>query len=270
MSLTQTELDYLLETIARRSGNVITSSQQYLVESSLTTVLRETGHSSMHEVVRELQQCSDGPLHDLVTESMTINETSFFRDVKPFQFLRDTVLPDLLSNRTTPLSIWSAACSSGQEPYSLAILLAENFPQLSSREVKILATDISEKMVRRTHEGVFTQMEVNRGLPERALAQYFQRNGLSWKASDTLRQMIRAELFNLTYTWRKREQYDIVFMRNVLIYFNRETKIRVLRQLRQCIRPDGWLFLGGGETLLGLDVPFRRSNRDDTVCFRPA
>ncbi len=271
MPLATMEIDFLKQLISQRSGNVISSNQDYLLESRLLPVAKSIGLDNVHALVAELRRQPGSPLPERVAEAMTINETSFFRDMLPFDALRTTVIPSLIQKRAASksLSIWCGASSSGQEPYTLAMILREHFNELGSWNVKIHATDLSEDMVKRTQEGVYSQFEVNRGLPAQMLIKHFERAGTQWRARPELRRMIDARRMNLTSAWPITAQYDIVFLRNVMIYFDQPTKERILNRIHKVLRPDGYLFLGGGETLITLNVPYLREPIGKTVCFRP-
>lgn len=271
MPLVAEDVDYLRSLIAMRSGNVLTSGQAYLFESRLAPVALDAGLSDIATLVAELKGRSNSPLHDRVTEAMTINETSFFRDIAPFDVLRDNALPELLKSRAAQrqLWLWSAAASSGQEAYSLAMLLRERLVGLPEWKPQITATDLSEEMLGRIRAGKYSQFEVNRGLPAKLLLRYFERQGAHYCAKDELKQMIQCKKLNLTENWPLMPKFDIVFLRNVLIYFDQPTKEAILRRVHRTIASDGWLFLGGGETLINLDVPFTRVAVGKIVCFRP-
>lgn len=271
MPLVDNDISYLCNAIAERSGNVISAGQSYLLEARLAPVAKEAGLEDVHALVAELQRNPRNPLHDTVTEAMTINETSFFRDMQPFDALKDEVCPYLLEKRqsTKSFSIWSAASSSGQEAYSIAIQLRTHFPELLNWNVRILGTDISDAMVKRTQEGIYSQFEVNRGLPASLLVKNFDRQGLNWQVKPELRKLVDCRKMNLTDKWPAITKHDVVFLRNVLIYFDLKTKEQILHCIHQSMRPDGFLFLGGGETLIQLNVPFERVSIGKTVCFRP-
>lgn len=271
MALLAPDIECLRETIARHSGNIISPQQSYLLEARLSPVAASAGLEDVHALVAELQRKPYSPLHDQVTEAMTINETSFFRDMQPFDALRDEVIPKLIESRgaTRAVSIWSAASSSGQEAYSLAILLRSHFPELHDWNVRILATDYSDEMVGRVKEGSYTQFEVNRGLPAAMLVRNFDRDGMNWKVKPELRAMVDCRQLNLTEGRVVATKHDVIFLRNVLIYFDQKTKDEILYRMYQSLRPDGYLFLGGGETLIRSNAPFERATIGKTVCFRP-
>lgn len=271
MPLAATEIDFLRETIARRSGNVISESQSYLLEARLSPIAKTAGLPDIRALVDELRKSPSHVLHDKVTEAMTINETSFFRDMAPFEALRDHILPELVKSREPQrqISIWSAASSSGQEAYSIGIILRTNYGHLKDWDFRILGTDFSDEMVTRTRDGLYTQFEVNRGLPAPMLVRNFDKVGMNWRVKPELASMVEARRMNLTENWLNTAKHDVVFLRNVLIYFDVKVKEQILRRVHQSMRPDGYLFLGGGEALVKLDVPFERSTIGKTVCFRP-
>jgi len=201
---------------------------------------------------------------------MTNNETWFFRDLQPFQALRTVVLPALIASRAVErrLNIWYAACSRGQEPYSIAMLLRENFPGRRNWNVRLMATDISTSVLERAQRGHYSQLEINRGLPAPPLARYFSREGMDWVISDELRRSVEFRSFNLAEPWREFPASDIVFLRNVLIYFDVETKKTILAQMRRALRADGCLFMGGAETTLNLDDRSERMPYETTDYYR--
>jgi chemotaxis protein methyltransferase CheR len=206
----------------------------------------------------------------VVVEAMTTNETSFFRDLHPFEALRTLLLPELILRRAAErrLRLWSNACSSGQEAYSLAMLLAMSFPAVHDWDLSILATDISREMVQRTQQGLFGQLEVNRGLPAPMLVRHFQRTGTQWQVKPELRRLIQAREMNLVEPWPTLPKFDVVMLRNVLIYFDLETKRNILRRVRQALRPDGYLFLGSAETPLMADESWDRVSCGSSVAYR--
>jgi chemotaxis protein methyltransferase CheR len=260
MSLTSTDFGYIADLVRRESAIVLEPGKEYLVESRLLPVARDAGTDSITGLVRQLRGTTDPELRDQVVEAMTTNETSFFRDVHPFTALADTVLPELLEARRTHRSvdIWCAAASSGQEPYSIAMLLDEALGGEAGWSARILASDLSPRMLERTRLGVYTQLEVNRGLPVQRLLRHFGREGHQWRAKENLRSMIRTQAINLDGPWPAMPQMDVVLLRNVLIYFDVPTKKRILARVRDVLRPDGYLFLGGAETTLGLDDSYER------------
>jgi chemotaxis protein methyltransferase CheR len=271
MAVLTHDLDYLRNVVTQRSGNVVTAAQDYLFESRLQPLLAGVGLENLEDLITELRRAPFSAMHDRVAEAMTINETSFFRDQQPFDALRDVILPRIIAHKqnTRCLTIWSAACSSGQEPYSLAMLIRESFPELDTWQVRVLATDLSEDMVLRTRTGAYSQFEVNRGLPARMLMKYFDRHGTQWIVKPELRRMIDCRRANLTTIGPGLPPCDIILLRNVLIYFDLPGKEQILGRIHHVLQPHGCLFLGGGETLINMKAPFVREPVAQTVCFRP-
>jgi chemotaxis protein methyltransferase CheR len=234
--------------VHQRTAIVLDPGKEYLVESRLTPIARAHGFASIDELCRQLDR--NGPLLAEVVEAMTTNETSFFRDHHPFEALRRQVLPELLQRRAKDrtLRVWCAACSTGQEPYSLAILLDDQFPQLSTWNVSIYATDVSKAVLARAKSGRYRQIEVNRGLTASMLVKYFRRDGLEWEIRPDLRRRVQFAEMNLIERWPAMEKFDLIFLRNVLIYFDQETKVAILRNMHAQVANDGYLVLGGSET----------------------
>jgi chemotaxis protein methyltransferase CheR len=269
-TIPENALIYIRDLVLTRSAIVLEPEKDYLIQARLEPVAKEAGYTSIDELAQYLRKTPSGPLHQKVVEAMTTNETSFFRDVHPFDALKDTVLPEILAKRaaTKSLTMWCGAASSGQEPYTLAMLLRENFPQLTSWNLKFLATDISTQMLDKCREGKYSQLEVNRGLPAALLIKYFDKKGMSWRVKDDLINMIEYKQLNLAATWPSLPQMDIVFLRNVLIYFDVQMKKDILKKIRGVLKPDGYLFLGGAETTLNLDDQYQRVPLNGTSCYR--
>ncbi|MGE0591176.1 MAG: protein-glutamate O-methyltransferase CheR [Vicinamibacterales bacterium] len=270
MSITQSEFDLVRKLAFDEAGIVLEHDKQYLVESRLQSLAKQTSHESPSSLIGQIAR--DIRLKQKVVEAMTTNETTFFRDHEPFEMLKNDILPALIQARqhTKQLRFWYAACSTGQEPYSMLMLLAEHFPQLASWNVTHLATDISKDVIAKAREGEYTQFEVNRGLPALYLAKYFQKKGLHWKVSDALRRQLQFQEFNLNRTWVGIPKADIVFLRNVMIYFDLDAKRRIFQQLERTMEPDGYLFLGTAETTLNVTASFQRVAFGRTACYRPA
>ena len=271
-ALAPEDFAYLREVVRQRSAIVLDDSKAYLVESRLVPVARRNGLGSLSELVTRLRADRAGPLHDLVVDAMTTNETSFFRDVHPWTVLEKVWLPELIQRRAAQrtLTIWNAACSSGQEPYSLAMLLRDKFPHIvESWNVRIIATDLSAEMLGRSATGRYTQLEVNRGLPAPLLVKHFRRDGQYWQVSDEVRAMVEFRALNLVAPWPFLPQVDLLFLRNVLIYFDLPTKQRILAKVREVLRPDGLLLLGTAETTLNVDDRFDRVAVDRATAYRP-
>jgi chemotaxis protein methyltransferase CheR len=205
-----------------------------------------------------------------VVELMTTNETWFFRDLRPFEVLRSSILPELLTRRSDErrLHIWSAACSSGQEPYTMAMIISEHFPQLASWNVRIIATDLSTEILDRARAGRYSQLEVNRGMPAALLVKYFRKVGNEWHISDAIRRQVEFRELNLVEAWLVLPLMDLVFLRNVLIYFDVETKKSIFGRVRRLLRPDGYLMLGGAETTLNIDDAFERTAFDRAGAYQ--
>ena len=260
-----------IRTLVRRcSGIVLEEEKAYLVETRLSALARREGFASVDDLLAKLHAHGSPGLQARVVEAMTTNETSFFRDLKPFDALRQVVLPELLHRRARPreLCIWCGAASSGQEPYSLAMLLDDHFPTLAGWKVRILATDLSLAMLERARQGLYSQVEVNRGLSAQQLGKHFERQGLEWRLKDHIRRLVEFRQLNLIERWPVLPAPDIVILRNVLIYFDVETKKTILGKVRQLLRPDGYLFLGGAETTMNLDDAFERIPLDRAGCYR--
>jgi len=270
MVITASEFDYIRRLVLEQSAIVLEQDKQYLAESRLLPLARREGFDSLASLVACLRTKIFDGLHLKVVEAMTTNETSFFRDFHPFEALRESLLPQLMIRRaySKELNFWSAACASGQEPYSLAVLLQEYFPNLAGWKVRIIATDLSAEMLARAREGRYSQLEVNRGLPAGLLVKYFLRHGNDWRILEDLRRRVEFQIINLAETWPLLPLMDVVLMRNVLIYFSLDTKKKILGKVRQLLKPDGFLFLGGAETTFNLDDAFERVQFDRTICYR--
>lgn len=272
MSLSVEDFELVRLLALQRAAIVLEAGEEYLVESKLTKLARDEGYSDAAGLADALRRAqSRGSIADRVVEAMTTDETRFFRDARPFDAMRLTILPELIEARARErsLTVWSLACSTGQEPYSLAILLREHFPTLISWRLKIIAGDLSTEVLDRARSGVYTQLEVNRGLPAPLLLKYFDREGTTFRAKPELRSMIEFRPLNLADRISLIPRADVVFLRNVMIYFDVTTRERILGQVASQMAADGYLLLGAGETTLDLDVPFERTDLEGTDCFRP-
>lgn len=249
---------------------VLDDGKEYLVESRLLPVARQRGQQSVAELLDALRADPHGPLRTLVIEAMTTNETSFFRDSHPFDALAGSILPQLMERRAAErhLTIWSAACSSGQEAYSTAMILDELFAGQRGWRARIIASDVSNAMLERTRAGTYSQLEVNRGLPVHRLMQYFVRQGNQWQVEDRLRAMVETRAMNLAGAWPDLPQMDVILLRNVMIYFDQGTKQRILANVRSVLRPGGYLLLGGAETTLNLDPNYARVPFNGTAVYQ--
>lgn len=269
MAVTQKDFDFVRGVVRDQSAIVLGEGKQYLLEARLLPLVRREKLGSLEELIARMRRDPRSPLHAQVVDAMTTNETSFFRDEDPFEALRAHLLPELLRrpDRRPPLRIWCAACSTGQEPYSIAILLRDHFPS-ACEDVRILATDLSPTVLAKAQEGLFGRLEVRRGLPKRLLRKHFTQEGREWRINAPLRDMVEFGLLNLVEPWPPLPAFDIVFLRNVLIYFDTETKRSILREIRRVLRPGGHLFLGSAETTLNLDSAFERVQQGPATCYR--
>ena len=270
MTLATITFEYVRDLVQRESAIVLTPDKEYLVEARLTPLAKAAGESSVDRFVQRLRAHRDPVSQSQVVEALTTNETSWYRDGDPFTVLRTTVLPEIVgrSGAVGAVRVWSAACSSGQEAYSIAMELNELvLPR--GRPAEIIATDLSEKMVERTRAGRYGQLEVNRGLPAARLVQYFTRQGTDWVVNAPLRSMVSARTMNLAAPFPALELFDVVFLRNVLIYFDVPTKRRILQRVRAVMRPDAYLFLGSAEVVIGLDDGWVRSSVGRASFYRP-
>jgi chemotaxis protein methyltransferase CheR len=264
--------EFVRKLVHERSAIALEATKEYLVESRLLPVARQHGLASLNDLVATIRGKPFGPLHAQIVEAMTTNETSFFRDIHPFEALKSNVLPPLIAQRSQAraLTIWSAACSTGQEPYTIAMLLAEHFPQLAGWNVQIFASDLSQQVLDRAAAGEFSQLEVNRGLPAAMLVKYFEKQGLQWRVKAEIRRRVRFVRANLIENWPPMPALDLVFLRNVLIYFTADTKRQILAKMRKHLAPWGELFLGGAETTLGIDDAWERVCHGKASTYRLA
>ncbi len=268
MTLSQSEFTYVSTMVRREASIVLAPGKEYLVEARLIPVARAVGAANVNEFLAELQRRPNPENQRRIIDALTTNETSWFRDREPFNALTEVVLPDLIKSRATSrkLRLWSAASSSGQEAYSLAILMSENLPPGWSYE--IMGTDISTEMVKRAEAAEYSQVEVNRGLPASQLVQYFERAGAHWRITAPLRRNVSFRLMNLTAPLPAMQPFDVIFLRNVLIYFDVATKRTVLQNVSRLMRPDGLLFLGAAETTIGIDDNYERVAAGRTSAYR--
>ncbi len=253
------DFDFFATTLKQRSGLVLTKDKAYLLESRLMPVARKWNLKGLDELAAALRAKRDETVLRDVTEAMTTNESSFFRDTKPFDQFKQVVLPKLLETRASKrqIRIWSAASSSGQEAYTTAMLLAEMSAKLAGWKIEILGTDLSSEMVERARSGIYSQFEVQRGLPISLLVKYFTQNGDRWQINQSIRDMVQFRELNLLGDFGPVGSFDIVFLRNVLIYFDPPTKTKVLEAVGNVMQPDGVLYLGGAETVLGITDRFK-------------
>ena len=257
--MTPLDYDYLRKLLRERSGLTLSADKQYLVESRLLPVARKAGLDGLGALVLKLKNPGAEPLIVEVVEAMTTNESFFFRDKIPFDHFRNAIMPALLAARASQhqIRIWCAAASTGQEPYSLAICLKEMAAQLTGWRIEIIATDLSTEVLEKAKAGIYSQFEVQRGLPIQLLVKYFTQVGESWQIAPELRAMVQYRSLNLLHSFSNLGQFDVVFCRNVLIYFDQETKVDVFERLAKVLPPDGYLVLGAAETVVGLTDTFR-------------
>lgn len=253
------DFEYLADLLKRRSGLTLTPDKIYLLESRLTPLARKRGLEGLDQLVQKLRTSRDEGLLVDVTEAMTTNESFFFRDNTPFDLFRDKVLPVMEKNRATQrrMRIWCAAASTGQEPYSLAIILREAWVKWKNWSLDMVGTDLSQDVLEKAKAGAYTQFEVQRGLPIQMLIKYFQQEGDTWQLSRDIRSMVQYRPFNLLSPFTGLGTFDVIYCRNVLIYFDQPTKKDVLERMTRCLADDGALFLGAAETVLGITDTLR-------------
>jgi chemotaxis protein methyltransferase CheR len=257
--VTPLDYDHLRKLLKERSGLVLAADKKYLVESRLLPVARRAGFPGLSELVAKLKGRNAEPLVVEVIEAMMTNESFFLRDKIPFDHLRTTVMPALLKARAAQrrIRIWCAAASTGQEPYSIAMCLKELGVATAGWRIDILATDLSTEVLEKAKAGIYSQFEVQRGLPIQLLIKYFTQVGETWQIVPELRAMVQYRPFNLLHDFAPLGTFDIVFCRNVLIYFDQDTKIGVLERIARVTERDGYLVLGAAETVVGLTDSFR-------------
>ena len=256
--MTPPDYEYLRKLLKERSGLDLSADKQYLIESRLLPLSRKSGLAGISELVQKMKGGS-ADITTQVVEAMTTNETFFFRDKVPFDHFRDSIMPEILQARTSrkTLRIWCAAGSTGQEPYSLAMCLKEMGAALSGWRVEILATDLSQEVLEKSRAGIYSQFEVQRGLPIQMLVKYFKQTGELWQINADIRAMVQHRQLNLLHDFSQLGVFDVIFCRNVLIYFDQDTKINIFSRLAKTTEPDGFLVLGAAETVVGLTDVFK-------------
>ena len=257
--MTPADFDFVRGLLKRRSGLVLSADKQYLLESRLLPVARKAGFDSLSALIGALKADKTELLATAVVEAMTTNESFFFRDKVPFDNLRTTALPALQAARrhSCALRIWCAAAASGQEPYSLAMALSEMDGRFAGWQIEVIATDISNSILEKARQGLYSQFEVQRGLPIQLLIKYFSQDGEMWRITPEIRAMVKYRQLNLLSDFSDLGTFDLIFCRNVLIYFDQETKVNVLDRLAEVISGDGYLVLGAAETVVGLTDSFK-------------
>ncbi len=253
-----TDFDFIAAMVRERSGLVLSADKTYLVESRLAPIARRDGFPSIDELVTAIKVRRDSNLIDAVVDAMTTNETFFFRDKTPFDIFEQTILPELIARkRGGTIRVWCAAASTGQEPYSLAMVAEAMGARMGGCKLEILGTDISERCLEKAKAGVYTQFEVQRGLPVQMLLKHFKKEGDAWKIDDRLKASIRFRPMNLLDDFRGLGRFDVIFCRNVLIYFDAQTKKQVLERMSSQVEGPGYLLLGAAETVLGVTDTFK-------------
>ncbi|MDZ8083333.1 MAG: protein-glutamate O-methyltransferase CheR [Nostoc sp. DcaGUA01] len=270
MDVSSADFEYLRQLVHKHSGIVLSADKTYLAELYLQPIVESAGFTSIADLITYLRNQPFNNLHVQTIEALVTTETSFFRDRYPFEALKQYVLPELAKQRKIErsLNIWCAACSNGQEPYSIAILIQEHFPVLVNWSLRLIASDFSTKVLARARQGNYNQLEINRGLPKNIRDKYFNRLDNNWQINQEIRQMIDFRQFNLVETWPYLPKFDVIFLRNVLIYFDIVTKKALLKKVKQQLRPDGYLFLGSGETTINLDESFKLVTFDKHICYQ--
>jgi chemotaxis protein methyltransferase CheR len=270
--VTPPDYEYLRKLLKERSGLDLSSDKQYLVESRLIPLARKAGLPGLAELVQKMKTGAEALISDVV-EAMTTNETFFFRDKIPFDHLRETILPSLLQARASRRSIriWCAASSTGQEPYSIAMCLKALGPALAGWRVEIIATDLSQGVLEKSKAGIFSQFEVQRGLPIQLLVKHFTQVGEMWQLNADIRAMVQHRQLNLLQDFSHLGTFDVIFCRNVLIYFDQDTKAGIFNRLARPLESDGFLVLGAAETVVGICDAFRPyPERRGLYCPNPA
>jgi chemotaxis protein methyltransferase CheR len=251
------DLDFMSDLVRRRIGIVLGREKDYLLDTRLAPLARQFEFISVAQLVHEIRK-GNRQAEEAAIEAMTTNETLFFRDRLPFEQIERTILPDLTQRRpaNSEIRIWSAACSCGQEPYSLAMLLDSKPFWRSRHRISILATDVSHAIIKKAKAGIYTQFEIQRGLSPRNRDLYFQADGPVWRLSQKIRDAVQFQQLNILDDLSRLGTFDVIYCRNLLIYFDEETKKSVLRRLHQQLAPDGYLVLGAAETVIGLSSDF--------------
>lgn len=257
--------------VQQESAIVLREGKEYLVEARLGPLCQQEGFPSIEALVNALKT-RRRVLSAKIVEALTTNETSFFRDIHPFDTMRESVLPELIEARKSvrALDIWCGASSSGQEPVSLGIMIREHFPELADWRIRIVSTDISKEMVARCQSGLYSQLEVARGLPAKLQAKYFRKEGTRWRVNDDVMRILEYKQMNLAAPFPVMPPKDVIFLRNVLIYFEPRVRTKILQNVHRILKPDGTLFLGTAESTLGLCDGFSPCSYDSTTCYRRA
>ncbi|MEY3234147.1 protein-glutamate O-methyltransferase CheR [Aquidulcibacter sp.] len=252
------DFEFVSTMVRERSGLVLSADKTYLVESRLAPIARKDGFASIDDLISAIRIRRDAKLIEAVVDAMTTNETFFFRDKTPFDIFEQSILPELVARkRGGTIKVWCAAASTGQEPYSLAMIAEAMGPKMDGCKLEILGTDISERCLEKAKAGIYTQFEVQRGLPVQMLLKHFKKESDAWKIDDRLKTNIRYRTMNLLDDFRALGKFDVIFCRNVLIYFDMPTKKMVLERMAQQVEGAGYLLLGAAETVLGVTDSFK-------------
>lgn len=270
IAITAEDFDFVAKLIKTEAAITLDKGKEYLVQSRLEPVAKSLGFQNIGLLLDNFKKSRNLEICRKIVESLTTHETSFFRDNEPFEILKNTILPKLIeAQRTTrELTIWCGAASSGQEPYSLCILIRENFPELLNWKLKILASDLSNAILAKAKDGIYSQIEVNRGLPVKHLVKYFEKKGADWIVKPELRQMVEYFEQNLLHPFVRVPMVDLILLRNVLIYFDIDAKRQILSKMRALMRPSAYLMLGAAETTINIDDSFERIAFEKTSCYK--
>lgn len=271
MQVSPPQFSFLRSLLKKKTGVVIDDSKHYLVVARLLPIVKQRKLPSLDTLIDRIRTAGDSRLEQDVLNAMMTHETSFFRDRSPFETLKK-LTPEYVSKRaaTKQLTIWSAACSTGQEPYSIALLLNEHFRDLvTTWRIRIIATDISDMVLTRCREGIYSEIEIVRGLPQPLLTKYFTSFQGKWSIAQSCRRLVEFRQLNLTGQWPVMPPCDIIFLRNVLLYFDEQTRGDILKRMQKALRPDGSLFLGGAETMLGINAHYERHTGEGCSYYRP-
>ena len=270
MTLVASEFAYLQDLVFERSAIVLSDDKHYLIEPRLMPLARELGLDGVTDIVDRIRNAGDRNLETRVVEAMTTNETLWMRDIHPWNALRRTVVPEIMQRKADArqLSVWSAASSTGQEIYSVAMVLEEDFPQLHSWQVDLLGTDLSTEVLERARQGLYSTLEVNRGLPASMLVRYFTQEGAGYRLNDSVRRSVRFVQMNLATPRTPMSRFDVIFLRNVLIYFDVPTKQRILSAAAGALAPGGYLFLGAAENMMGVCDLFSAQSAQGATFYR--
>jgi chemotaxis protein methyltransferase CheR len=265
------DFDYFRQLVHRLAAIELEGDKQYLVHARLTPVASETGCRDLAELARRVRAEESGPLASRIIDALTTNETLFFRDGHPFEALRRTVLPELIERRRSlqKLAVWSAAASTGQEAYSFSMLVKEHFPQLASWQVALLGTDISSSAIRQARAARYSRIAINRGLAAQLMVRYFRHEQDWWTLRDDIRAMVEFREMNLAGNWPSLPVFDVILLRNMLIYISLKTRRQILAKVRRRLAPDGYLLLGSTENLLQTPEGFASVDIDGSLFYRP-